>query len=191
MNNTTTTKRNLAITAIFMAAILAVGTLATTTTVATTQSAFAYSKKGADKKDNGKGNDNGNTITIQKCKQAATQSGFDNNQGQECENLICTHPGDNATCVQEGAVAATTTTPPPPPVKLTCEQCIRKFLNEGQISELISFAGQETLEQVCDILHTGTQNDIQALFENISGSDSVAAQIIQCLLDAGIVFKTP
>jgi hypothetical protein len=103
MNNTK--KTTLAIVAILTAATLVVGTLATTTTL--TQTAFAYSKN---KKDNGKGNDNGNTITIQKCKQAATQSGFDNNQGQECENLICTHPGENATCVQEGVVTPTTTT---------------------------------------------------------------------------------
>jgi hypothetical protein len=186
MNNTKRT--TLAIVAILTAATLVVGTLATTTTL--TQTAFAYSQK--NKKDNGKdGNDNGNTITIQKCKQAAIQSGFDNNQGQECENVICTHPGENATCVQEGVVTpTTTTTTTPPPVKLNCEQCIRKFLNDAQISELISFAGQDTLGEVCDILHTGTQNDIQALFENISGSHDIAVQIIQCLLDAGIVFGT-
>ena len=29
-------------------------------------------------------------------------SGFDNTAEQECENLICTHPGNNATCSQEG-----------------------------------------------------------------------------------------
>ena len=28
---------------------------------------------------------------------------------QECENLICTHPGNNATCVQEGATTTRTT----------------------------------------------------------------------------------
>jgi hypothetical protein len=54
-------------------------------TTTLTQTALAYSQK---KKDNGKGNDNGNAITIQKCKQAATQSGFDNDQEQECENLL-------------------------------------------------------------------------------------------------------
>ena len=80
-----------------MAATLVVGTFAvTTTTIATTgQSAFAYSQK---KKGVGEESRNGNTITIQKYKQAASQSGFDNNQGQECENLICTHPHENATC---------------------------------------------------------------------------------------------
>jgi hypothetical protein len=106
MNNTRTT---LAMFAVFMAASLVVGTLATTQS---TQSTFAYSPKKDDKRD-GKdgGNGNGNTVTIQKCKQAATQSGFDNNQGQECENLICTHPGENATCVQEGVVTPTPTTP--------------------------------------------------------------------------------
>src|SRR6266480_5010353 len=126
MNNTTTrTKRNLTIVAVFMAATLVVGTLATTT-VATTQSAYAYSQK----KDNGKGNDNGNTVTIEECKNKGSASGFDTALDQECENLICTHPGENATCVQEGAVAAAAvqqgnqTTP----VKLTCEQCSTKFL---------------------------------------------------------------
>jgi hypothetical protein len=67
-------------------AALVVGTFATTTIA--TQSAFAYSKKGGE--ENSK---NGNTITIQKCKQAATESGFDNTEEQECANLICTHLG--------------------------------------------------------------------------------------------------
>jgi hypothetical protein len=100
MNNTKTI-----LAAIFIAATLVVaGTFAATTT----QSAFASFPKKDHKKDNKKdngGNGNGNTVTIQKCKQAATQSGFDNNQGQECENVICTHPGSNATCVSEGAAA--------------------------------------------------------------------------------------
>jgi hypothetical protein len=179
MNNTKT----LAIVAIFMTATLVVGTLATTTTV--TQSALAYSKN---KKDNGKGNDNGNTITIQKCKQAATQSGFDNNQGQECENLICTHPGENATCVQEGAAAAVVT-----PVKLTCEQCFTKFLNAEQRSFLLREANVPTLEQLCAILPTLTTavGLIDFLVNSPIGlSESAAIQLVQCLLDAGIVFPT-
>jgi hypothetical protein len=91
MNNT----RTLAIVAVLMAATLVVGgTLGATTSV------FAYQKKGES------GSKNGNTVTIQKCKQDATQSGFDNNQAQECENLICTHPGSNATCVSESEGAA-------------------------------------------------------------------------------------
>jgi hypothetical protein len=91
MNNTTT----LAIAAVLMAATLVVGgTLGATTSV------FAYQKKGES------GSKNGNTVTIQKCKQDATQSGFDNDQAQECENLICTHPGSNATCVSESEGAA-------------------------------------------------------------------------------------
>src|SRR6266516_3712822 len=103
MNNTTRTK-TVAIFAIFMAATLVLGTFATTTTQS---AAFAYSNK----KKGDENSRNGNTITIQKCKQAATQSGFDNNQEQECENLICTHPGENATCVQEGAAATSIPTP--------------------------------------------------------------------------------
>src|SRR6188472_437813 len=100
MNNTT--KRTLALVAVFMAATLVVGTFAT---VATTQSAFAYSKK-----DNGKGNGNGNTVTIEECKNRGSASGFDTAVDQECENLICTHPGENATCTQEGVTSA----PPTP-----------------------------------------------------------------------------
>jgi hypothetical protein len=111
MNNTKTT--TLAIVAVFMAATLVVGTFATITT--TIGTAFAYQKKRGGSQENSK---NGNTITLQKCKQAASESGFDNTEEQECQNVICTHPGENATCSQEGAAV----TPKPTPVKLTCEQ---------------------------------------------------------------------
>ena len=174
MNNTKT----LAIVAIFMAATLVVGTFAVTTTTIT-QTAFAFSKKKGD--ENSK---NGNTITIQKCKQAAIQSGFDNNQGQECENVICTHPGENATCVQEAAAAAQAQ------VKLTCEQCFTKFLTTAQISKLLSLSPEfTTLEQLCGLLPEVRVVDLQLALGRIGGS-SVAAQLIQCLLNAGIVFST-
>jgi hypothetical protein len=90
MNNTTTA-RTLSVAAIFIAATLVVGaTLAATTF--TPLAAFASKK----------GNGNGNTDTNQKTKQDGTQSGFDNTFEQEGQNLICTHPDDNATCSQEG-----------------------------------------------------------------------------------------
>jgi hypothetical protein len=121
MNNTKKT-RTLAMFAVLTAATLVVGTFAITTTTA--QSAFAYMKKGPQDnkkvaRDDGKGNNNGNTITIQKCKQAATQSGWDNNQEQECANLICTHPGENATCVQKGVTSTTTPTPTPTTIQVS------------------------------------------------------------------------
>src|SRR6187551_2779273 len=101
MNNTKTI-----LAAILIAATLVVaGTAATTTT----QSAFAYFPKKDNKKDNG-GNDNGNTITAQICKQKATQSGWDNDQEQECGSTICTHPASGATCVSEGAAAVSNQT---------------------------------------------------------------------------------
>ena len=103
MNNTKTI--TLAIAAIFIAATLVVGgTFAAT-------SAFAYMKKGPQDnkkgaRDNGSGNRNGNTITVEKCQNKGSASGFDTTTNQECENLICTHPGSNGTCVSEneGAV---------------------------------------------------------------------------------------
>jgi hypothetical protein len=105
MNNTKT----LAIVAIFMAATLVVGTFAATTT----QTALAYQKKNrGGSQDSSK---NGNTITLQKCKQDGTVSGFDNTAEQECQNVICTHPGENATCAQEGVRSTPTSTPTPTP----------------------------------------------------------------------------
>jgi hypothetical protein len=176
MNNTI--RRNLTIVAVLMAATLVVGTFATTITI--TQTAFAFSKK----KGGDENSRNGNTITIQKCKQAATQSGFDNSQGQECENLICTHPSENAACVSEGRAAAV-------PTNLTCEQCFTKFLTTAQISKLLSLSPEfTTLGQLCGLLPEVRAVDLQLALGRIGVSASVAAQLIQCLLNAGIVFST-
>ena len=103
MNNTKTLT---AIAAILIAATLVVGgTLASSTT------AFAYQQKKGGGQENSK---NGNIVTIQKCKQDGAVSGFDNTAEQVCQNVICTHPGDNATCSQEG-----TPTPTPEPTTTT------------------------------------------------------------------------
>jgi hypothetical protein len=85
MNNTKT----LAIVAVLTAATLVVGL-----TVSATSAAFAF-KKG---QDNSK---DGNTVTIQANKQKGSVSGFDNDLEQEASNVICTHPGENATCTSE------------------------------------------------------------------------------------------
>jgi hypothetical protein len=187
MNNTTT-KRNLALAAVFMAATLVVGTFVT---VATTQSAFAIAKKpgqdGSKKtRDNGSGNRNGNTVTIEECKNRGSASGFDTALDQECENLICTHPGSGATCVQEGVITPTT------PVKLTCEQCFTKFLNSTQITGILRAADVTTLEQLCAALPTLTTalGLVEFLVDELGLSESAAIQLVQCLLDAGIVFPT-
>ena len=195
MNNTTITKGNLSLVAILMAATLVVGTFAvTTTTIATTgQSAFAYSQKKKGGGDNGKGNGNGNTVTIEECKNKRSASGFDTALDQECENLICTHPGENATCVQEGLAAAVQQGNQTTPVKLTCEECFTKFLNADQRSLVIQAAGRSvtTLGQLCAILPTAaSETGLVDLLESpkIGVSHPVAVQLIQCLKDAGIVF---
>jgi hypothetical protein len=194
MNNTTTTrtKRNLTIVAIFMAATLVVG-IGTFTT--TTQSVYAYQKKGGGE-DNGKGNDNGNTVTIEECKNRGSASGFDTALDQECENLICTHPGENATCVQEGAAAVTPTTPP---VKLTCEECFRKFLSADQLTRLLTAALVNSPERLCARLPTISEADLHNFLVRPVGplgggglglSESAADQLIRCLHDAGVQFGT-
>jgi hypothetical protein len=116
MNNTTTTKRNLTIAAILIATTLVVGVTFAATSA---QSAFAYQKKRG--QDDSK---NGNTVTIQKCKQRGSVSGFDNTAEQECGNTICTHPGENATCVQEGVV---TPTPTPTTIQVSGQGDGRNF----------------------------------------------------------------
>jgi hypothetical protein len=116
---------------------------------------------------------------------------------QECENLICTHPGENATCVQEGlAVAAVQQGNQTTPVKLTCEECFTKFLSSTQISLVIQAAGGRvtTLGQLCAILPTAaSEAGLIDLLESpkIGVSHPVAEQLIQCLKDAGIVFPFP
>jgi hypothetical protein len=187
MNNTNT----LAIVGVLMAATLVVGTFAT---VATTQSAFAtYAKKplqddNKKTRDNGSGNRNGNTVTTEECKNRGSASGFDTALDQECENLICTHPGENATCVQEGAAAAQAQAQP---VKLTCEQCFTKFLSSSQISELVTATEVTSLEQVCARLPTITGIGLaEFLVGELGVSESTAFRLVQCLLDAGIVFST-
>jgi hypothetical protein len=101
---------------------LVVGTFTTTR-----QSAYAYQQKKENQKGNN-GNGDGNTITIQKCKQAATQSGFDNDQGQERENLICTHPGKQCNLYTGRTRSISTSTPTPTPEPITTTLRVIKTL---------------------------------------------------------------
>jgi hypothetical protein len=196
MNNTTKT-RTLAIVAVLMAATLVVGTFAVTTTV-TTQTAFGYPQKKDNKKDGSGGNDNGNTITIQKCKQAAIQSGWDNDQEQECENLICTHPGENATCVQEGEGAVAVTAGG----GVTSDPCLTCFTQSLSAAEQTAFVNVvvdrfgfnvSSPEDICKIINTGTVSGEQIiivlniLLTNHQISTEHALALINCLVHAGLI----
>jgi hypothetical protein len=101
MNNTTTTIA--AIVVILMSAMLVIAGGGTT-------NSFAYQKRGG--VENSK---NGNTITIQKHNQDGAQSGYDGLFEEEGQNVICTHPNDNATCTEEGITSAATPTSIPSP----------------------------------------------------------------------------
>jgi hypothetical protein len=91
-------------------------------------------------------------------------------------------------CTQEGATAPT----PPTPVKLTCEQCFRKFLNADQQATLVGGDIRFTLERFCaEELPQFTEAQLQFFLVTVLGlSESAAAQLIQCLLDAGVQFST-
>jgi hypothetical protein len=94
-------------------------------------------------------------------------SGFDTAVDQECENVICTHPGENATCVQEGIAAVTTNATTTTPAKLTCEECLTKFLNAEQI--LLVTRGN-TREQFCAALSTAapTLEDFESILTRVA-----------------------
>jgi hypothetical protein len=98
MNNTKT--KTLAIVAVLMAAALVVGTAGTS---ASTKSAFAAS------------NNSGNTVTGLAAQNRGFASGLDTAVDQEAQNVICTHPGNNATCTQEGAASTSPTSASNPP----------------------------------------------------------------------------
>jgi hypothetical protein len=168
-------KRNLALVAVFMAATLVVGTFATTTL---TQTALAYSQKK-------KGDDNsrnGNTVTIEDCKNEGSASGFDTATNQECENLICTHPGENATCVIELATTTNATSTPK-----TCEECITTFLTPQQIAALPPGG----IDRLCLNLEVGISEVMfRTILSSIGVSGTTADDLIQCLQNAGIVFIT-
>ena len=62
-------------------------------------------------------------------------SGFDNTVEQECQNLICTHPGENATCTQEGVRSTPTSTPttyPTPEPITTTLRVIKKVVCQAK-----------------------------------------------------------
>jgi hypothetical protein len=64
---------------------------------------------------------------------------------QECENLICTHPGNTATCSREGVVV----TPTPSTVKKTCEQCFTTILTQAQLTALENIFRVSSPEDLC------------------------------------------
>jgi hypothetical protein len=194
MNNITTGNLT-AIVAVLMAATLVVGTFATV--AATQQSAFAIPQKkppghdGSKKKtrdDNGSGNGNGNTVTIEECKNRGSASGFDTTADQECENLLCTHPGNNATCVQEGAAVTTTaTTTNATATPKTCEECITTFLTPQQITALeFNLKGVDACQLVEE--HRITEDDFKITLIHSGVSGTTADDLIACLKNVGIVF---
>jgi Prealbumin-like fold domain len=123
MNNTTTRGTLTAIVVLIFAA----GSLLAITTTSTPSTIFAYAKKGT--QDNGNVNNNGNTDTIQAARQGAGECGFDVTQEQESQNVICTHPKENATCSQEGVTSTPSISiPTPTPQPTTGTLLVKKVV---------------------------------------------------------------
>jgi hypothetical protein len=165
MNNAT----SLAIAAILMAATLIVGGTFSATTA---QSAFAYQKKKVGGTQDG-GSKNGNTVTTEECKNRGSASGFDTTTNQECENLICTHPGENATCSQEGVVTPTSTPTPKPTTTTLLVKKVCEKLEEGGGGQppCILFPGLEFSIQITGNNGNNAQPSTFILTPDTSGSD--------------------
>jgi hypothetical protein len=138
MNNTTTIRTLTATTTIVVVLIFTAGSLIATATSSSTPllAVFAYQNKGTQY--NGNDNNNGNTLTDQASIQATRESGFDNGLGQESQNVICIHPGNNATCSQGGIISNTTQIllPTPQPQPSAILTIIKHVINDivGTIS---------------------------------------------------------
>ena len=134
-----------------------------------------------------------NLLTGQECKNKGSASGFDTTTNQECENLICTHPGENATRVQEG-LAAVQQGNQTTPVKNTREQCFTSLLTQAQITSVIAQLHTEpvdTLAELCQLLEAGAIQEklFIRILEGASVSETIQAQLIQCLINAGVPFE--
>jgi hypothetical protein len=194
MNNT----RTLAVVAVLMAATLVVGTFVT---VATTQSAYAYAKKSRQDdnkktRDNGSGSRNGNTVTALKCQNKGSASGFDTAVNQECENTICTHPGENATCVSEGgnrtAGGGGGTSDP-------CLTCFTQSLSATERTNFVNVVHERfgftvsSIEDICKIINTGTISGEQIvvvlniLLQRNQITTDHAVALLNCLVQAGLI----
>jgi hypothetical protein len=194
MNNTKT----LAVVAVLMAATLVVGTFVT---VATTQSAFAYAKKprqddNKKTRDNGSGNRNGNTVTVEECENRGSASGFDTALDQECENLICTHPGTGATCVSEGgnrtAGGGEGTSDP-------CLTCFTQSLSVPEQNNFVNLVASQfgfkvsSIPDICKIINTGTVSGEQivlvlnTLLQKNQITEAHALALLDCLVQAGLI----
>ncbi len=130
-------------------------------------------------------NKNGNTVTIEECKNRGSASRFDTAVDQECANLICTHPANNATCAQEEVV-----TPKP---KLTCEQCFTTTLNSKQKTDFETRFG--TFVDTCAFFvdpaeGPPSENNFRAQLQNLGIPLPTINELIACLKQAGIVFTT-
>ncbi len=106
-------------------------------------------------------------------------SGFDNTAEQECENLICTHPGNNATCTEEGSTTASAGG-----AKRTCEQCFKTFLTPDQITGVLN---GRTPESACPVFRGGlvlSESEFRGALGDAKVNPTIANELIACLRDA-------
>jgi hypothetical protein len=66
-------------------------------------------------------------------------SGFDTKVNQEAQNVICSHPGNNATCNQEAVVSAPAASTTPSTPHKTCEQCFTVILSPEQLTKVADY----------------------------------------------------
>ena len=144
---------------------------------------------------NGSGNGNGNTVTIEECKNRGSASGFDTATNQECENLICTHPGENATCVQEGAAAVNNAVNKTAPID-PCLTCFTQNLNSDEQAAFIQAIVKlgfriSSIEDICKIINQVSELQIELILRVLAAggdiSEGHARALFDCLQQAGLI----
>jgi hypothetical protein len=178
MNNT---MRTLAIVAVLMAATLVVGTAGPFLT--TTKTVFAAS------------NNSGNTVTGLAAQNRGSASGFDTAVDQESQNVICTHPSDNATCTKEGVSTSTSTsaaTPPTPTPRPTCVECFTNLVTQGlltqdQIDEILKVLNKTTVADLCAALQNGTvsMTALADAIEKVVQNTTTSTKLLTCIGEKG------
>jgi hypothetical protein len=110
------------------------------------------------------------------------------------ENQICTHPNNNdGACSEKGFVTSAAGNKTVPVVKLTCEECFKKFLTPNQISQVIgSFSpaiGVSTVEDLCEKILNGLldpKSVVDQAFVALRGDLTTVNKLVTCLQEAGI-----
>ena len=112
-------------------------------------------------------------------------SGFDTAVDQEAQNVICTHPGNNATCTQEGAASTSPTSASNPPTpRPTCAECFtdQGLFTQDQIVTILKVLNKTSVADLCAALENGTLSvtNLIDVIDKVAGH-TVTTALLACI----------